>query len=174
MKIFAILLLVLALGCMHTKVSAKCSLAQRIGVCSAIPKAGFASAFSIAVAAPAVGCKTLTRSQWKRVGCDSPASHRSTKICAPAKWTRLLKLFATAMALKKKILVKSPWTISKLINTSSGRKLLRHELAHIRQQSGVGAYKWGYRYISAYCSAGCSYSKNKFEKEARKFENDNC
>lgn len=145
-----------------SSVTAKCSFSQRLFQCNKASKAAFATAFSVAVAVTAVGCKTLTSSQWSRVGCHNPSSDRSTKICAPAKWSSVLKLFATAIALKKKILVKKPYTVFKLIYTSSGRELMRHELTHIRQQSGISSYKFGYRYITAYCDAGCSYSANRY------------
>ena len=142
-------------------VEAGCSFSEKIFVCNKASKAAFAVAFSAAAAAPAIGCKKMTESQWKKVGCDSPRSHKSTKMCAPAKWSGVLKMFATAMSLKKKVLFKKPWTMSKLFNTKSGRSLVRHELAHIRQQRGISSYKFGYRYISGYCKAGCSYSKNR-------------
>eukprot|EP00188_Purpureofilum_apyrenoidigerum_P002047 Plantae.Rhodophyta-Purpureofilum_apyrenoidigerum.ctg2219.p1 GENE.Plantae.Rhodophyta-Purpureofilum_apyrenoidigerum.ctg2219~~Plantae.Rhodophyta-Purpureofilum_apyrenoidigerum.ctg2219.p1 ORF type:complete len:215 (-),score=22.36 Plantae.Rhodophyta-Purpureofilum_apyrenoidigerum.ctg2219:724-1368(-) len=165
---------VLVIAVLSVGVNAKCSLSERIFKCNAASKGAFATAFAAAVSAPAVGCFTMSTTEWESVGCDNPSSHRYTKICAPAKWTPVLKLFATAMALKKKILVKSPYNRSSLFGTATGRALMRHELTHIRQQSGISSFKFGYRYISGYCDAGCSYAKNKYEVEADKYQNDSC
>lgn len=163
--IFALVLLYLS-----ASVAAKCSFFQ----CNAVSKAAFAAAFSTAVAAPAVGCQTMTADQWNSVGCDNPSTDRFTKICAPARWSSVLRLFATAMALKTKILVRSPNTMTSLFGTPNGRALIRHELTHIRQQSSLSSYAFGYSYISEYCKAGCSYWDNIYEVEARRYQNDNC
>lgn len=162
----------LALFALYTSASVKCSLFQRVDVCNAVSKFSFATAF--ATAAPALACKTLTSSQWNKVLCHSPASHRSTKICTAAKWSAVFKLFAIGMALREKVVIKTPWNISKLVNTSAVRRILLYELKHTCQQSGVNSFKWGYRYISVYCDAGWSCSENKYEKEARRYENKIC
>lgn len=145
-------------------------------VCNAASKAAFGNAFAAAVKASAWGCQSMTPAEWQKVGCSSPARHRSTKLCVPANWGGVLKniIKADAMALKTKVLFKKGMTRFDLFNTSKGRALLRHELAHIRQQDGVSAYRWGYRYLDAYCDAGRSYEDNKYEVEARTFQNDSC
>lgn len=150
--------------------------AAHAAVCNPASKAGFATAFAAAVAAPAPHCRSMTASEWRRVGCNSPSRHRRTRICAPAVWGGVLGkiIKANAMALKTKVIFRKGITRSWLFNTSRGRALVRHELTHIRQQDGVGSYKWGYRYITAYCKVGRSYYKNKFEVEARRFQNDIC
>eukprot|EP00173_Palmaria_palmata_P004914 Plantae.Rhodophyta-Palmaria_palmata.ctg7707.p1 GENE.Plantae.Rhodophyta-Palmaria_palmata.ctg7707~~Plantae.Rhodophyta-Palmaria_palmata.ctg7707.p1 ORF type:complete len:211 (+),score=23.21 Plantae.Rhodophyta-Palmaria_palmata.ctg7707:38-670(+) len=146
-------------------------------VCNKATKAAFGTAFAAAVAVPAkFNCRSMTAAEWAKVGCSSPASHRKTLICAPAVWGGVLGkvIKADAMALKTKILFRNGISRHSLFYTSKGRALMRHELTHIRQQAGVSSYKWGYRYMDAYCDAGRSYSNNRFEKEARTFQNDIC
>lgn len=157
-----LLLLSLLFFLSHNHVAAKCSFTQKILQCNTVSKGAFAVAFAAAAAAPAYGCNTMSSSQWASVGCHNSNSDKATKICAPATWSAVLKLFATAMALTTKILVKSPYNMQQLFSTESGRELMRHELRHIHQQSGISATTFGYRYISAYCDAGCSYANNRY------------
>lgn len=143
-----------------SSVSGKCSLIQKLTICSPGVKGNLALAFSVAVNSPAIGCKRMSNSEWQKVGCNNPKRDRETLICAPAKWSNALKLFADAVALKTKILFREPYNNKKLFTTSRGRALVRHELTHIRQQAKMSSYLFGYRYYTAYCKAGCSYSKN--------------
>ena len=144
--------------------------------CNPVSKGAFATAFAAAVAAPVIKsrCQPMSISEWQRVKCEFPPSFRHTRVCAPAVWGGVLGkiINARGMALKTKILIRNGITRAYLFNTSDGRKLLRHELQHIRQQSGVPALKWGYRYISGYCRAGCSYKNNFYEVDARRYEYD--
>lgn len=150
--------------------------AKHVAACNPVTKSAFATAFSAAVTVPARNCPRITEAEWKKVGCSNPASHRRTRICAPAVWGGVLGkvIKASAMSLKSKVLFKRGISRWWLFNTREGRKLVRHELAHIRQQAGVSAWRWGYRYYAAYCSAGRSYSKNRYEVDARRYENDIC
>lgn len=146
--------------------------------CNSASKAAFATAFKVAAAvrAPYPRCKSMTWSEWKLVGCGFAHQLRYTKICAPAKWGRVLRrvIKADAMALKTKILFRHGISRKWLFNTSRGRALVRHELQHIRQQSSLSAYKYGWRYIGAYCRVGRKYWKNPYEVDARKFQYDSC
>lgn len=161
-SISKLLLFGITLLCLQNVVLARCSFIQRVFVCNSATKSFFARIFTIAVNAPATGCSTMTDEQWRRVGCSSPARHQNTKVCAPAKWSRTLRQFATAIALQKKVLFKEPYDMDRIFNTTRGRSLMRHELTHIRQQDGVDPTIWGRRYINEYCNVGCSYRNNRY------------
>ncbi len=128
-------------------------------ICNPVSKAAFAAAFVVAYKAPTTypRCRSMTRAEWKLVGCDNPSHHRSVKICAPAVWGRVLGRIvgADAMALKNKILFRHGITRRWLFTTPRGRALVRHELAHIVQQSSVRVQIW----ISLYLRLLFSWKK---------------